>query len=720
MLPFKQYIKICTVFLLLLSFSCSATNPEMKAEKYIITAEENAKSERWAEYLFNHLSKRTNAATCVILQKEASGSKLPKGVKNIHLSVDADLRNDYMIKHQSDRLYISVRNDQTAVWIIYQLIDNIAKEDDRFNAGDIPPAIINFTSANVDFDFAYREPYFSPNLDPDYSLLIGTNHVENDWGIWGHGLSKTVQNKDNEQIYALAHGERNRHQFCFSSPDLLKALQEYIIDNFGYGDKHSNYFVIMPNDNGVVCTCPDCLQTGNTENNASPAVADFVRRLSEKFPKHFFFTTSYRTTKTLPPYQLPENAGVLFSTVSLPKGVVPDKQPQVKEFVRQLDSWKAKTTNIYLWDYAANFDDYLTPIPVLLSLQEQLKFFKRHGVKGIFLNASGYDYSPFDDVKTYVSAALMMNADADVESLVNLFFKRKYPHSHDLLSKYYMSLERQYFEKNKAYNIYGGIRETVRTYLNMDEFIHFYNALRTEKEKAPKDEREKLEKLYAALTFTRLQIAYIQGSDKWGYARRESDKMIVKEEISVMLDDLQQTTHFSDLQNYKEFGGNIAAYITQWQKMIRSEFFENSLMNTSVKILSEPDEGFEKTHLLNDGTPGFVQDYHQGWYLSSTDDLVLQFSTDKLQNTQKIQCRFLGMEAHKMFPPEHIETVIDGKRVDLPVKIEKQKSDLLPDYSMLYTLPVNLAGTKEITLKFIRRKAPKSILAIDEIQTLNY
>ena len=60
-----------------------------------------------------------------------------------------------------------------------------------------------------------------------------------------------------------------------------------------------------------------------------------------------------------------------------------------------------RVNNIYIWDYINNFDDYLTPFPILKIAQQRLQFFKQHGASGIFFNGSGYSYSSFDEMIFY-------------------------------------------------------------------------------------------------------------------------------------------------------------------------------------------------------------------------------------------------------------------------------------------------------------------------------
>lgn len=710
-----------TVILLWISLvCCSFGKPEIKAEKYLISAEEDAKSEQLAAYLFYHLSKRTKEKSSVELHKGTPPRKIPKGVKNIHIEVMDDLKNSYCIEHTSSRLLVQVCEWKTALWIVYQIIGKIAAEDQRFVANDIPPPMIDFNTGRENFDFTFREPFFALNLEEDVATMIGTNNVDTDWGIWGHNLSKILDPHNGDDLFAMVDGERNRDQICFSSPVLFEQLCAYIIDNYGDGTDQSVRFMIAPNDNSLVCTCNACTALGNTEKYATPAVHSTIIKLSERFPNHQFYMTAYHTTAMPTNYHLPKKCGVFLSSIHLPKGVALDSQPQVNEFLQLLDAWRTKTDNVYIWDYAANFDDYLTPIPVLLSLQQQLKFYKKNGIKGVFLNASGYDYSPFDDVKTFVAAALMMDVDADVEKLITQFHQKKYPQTHDLINNYFISLEKRFFSMDMPYDMYGGMRENVTSYLDKEEFVRFYDALRDALPSTTGDEHYLLRKLYTALTFTRLQIAYIQGADRWGYALKKGDKMVVKPEIATMIEDLRQFANYDNMQNYKEFDGSLARYIGQWEHLLQLGDFENLLLEMPVEVSTNTSERAEKTMLLTDGTPGFTQDYHDGWFLVTADEMSIHFPAVSLDKTKMIKLRFLQMEKHDISLPTHIELVVDGvgipfRQVDNNATTEDPKGA----FTMSYVLPVDFSGNKSFEIKIWGDKESKSIVAIDEVQFLS-
>jgi len=136
----------------------------------------------------------------------------------------------------------------------------------------------------------------------------------------------------------------------------------------------------------------------------------------------------------------------------------------------------------------------------------------------------------------------------------------------------------------------------------------------------------------------------------------------------------------------------------------------NELTGIPIKILSTPDEGFEKADLLNDGTFGFAHDYHQGWYLSSN-DLRVGFPAGKLRHAKTIKFRFLNNERHGILPPEKVILIIDGEEAGVVLGGQMKTSGNIVEGS----IAVNLSKATDIELKFVRKQAGKSVIGCDEI-----
>lgn len=699
-----------SVFFLCTISSCSqgSSGSLLKSEGYSIQFDDNPLSEKWGHYLYRHLSRRTQERGIVYF------NKIKKDFLNIEVRIDHTQSHDYRImSDDSNRLLLSAKSEEVMLWLIYQFIEKLSTKDERFVTDDLPPSILNFDNTEADFDFLYREPHFYSNLsDSEYAPVIGAHNVDNDWGIWGHNLRKVLYADIGNNIYAKQDNRVNKEQFCFSSEEIYHQLEEYVLDNYGDSHGYIQRFMIMPNDNDIVCECEKCLKNGNTSKNATPALSVLINRLALRFPNHQFFTTAYLTTVIPPADKWLENTGVMISTIDIPKGVVLKNQKEVKNFLYILNKWKINVPSVYIWDYAANFDDYLTPIPVLYGLKKQLAFYKSAGVKGVFLNANGYDYSPFDDMKTFVAASLMINADLSVDSLCHAFLLKSYPQTGGLLADYYLSLERKFEYKNKAYNIYAGFDEIADTYLDMDDFVAFYNLLESKipESKIPESkntEKEKLKKLFVALTFTRLQIAYKEISGVYGFADTQNKQLVLRPVAGRMLNTLLQHKQFENFLNYKEVDGALKLYIAGWNNMLQ-DVLENKLLGESISILSK--QSHAKINRLNDGVKGFAESYHQGWYINDK-DLHICFNGQNVNDAKKVTVNFLVDKNHRIYSPAKM-IIFKDKKEYMEVIPEIGKKDKL---QIVQTeIDVDFTDTDMIEIKIVKNEG-KGSFACDEI-----
>ncbi|NDW18485.1 DUF4838 domain-containing protein [Dysgonomonas sp. 216] len=714
MLTSKNYIKLLFLFSVV-SLGCSGGvgNSALKSDGYCILNIENRQSIECADYMFRELNTRTKGEN--IVQR----SEISDGYKSIEINVDENLPYDYSVEHKKDYVKLNASSKKTMLWLAMQIVKLMANCDGRIVGDDLPPAVINCSTQQVKFDFEYREPYFRPNLQEKNNVIYGTNSVELDWGIWGHNLNVALENEEEENdnaVYAKQNNNVVSSQYCFSNEVTFKRIKEYIVDNFGFSKTYRQHFMIMPNDNAIACNCELCAQKGNTSNNATPAVSDLVIRLAKEFPFHTFFTSAYLTTKYPPNVKWPSNTGVMISTIDLPKGVALENGKSTEEFLKILKNWSRCTSKVYIWDYAANFDDYLTPIPVLKGLKKQLEFYKSEGVDGVFLNASGYDYSPFDDLKSYVAAALMMNTNLSVDSLCSVFFDSAYPVSGRMLKDYYLLLEDKFEAGGKPYNMYGGFKEISDTYLDIRQFVEMYDSLDMFIGIAENEEKAKLEKLRTALSYTRLQVAYFQKGGIYGYAHSCNKVMIVKPYIDLICNRLAQHSKYKDLNNYKESDGAINDYLRNWAAIRNNDSFTNLLTRIPLRTSSKLDDGYDNIRLLNDGVLGFDNDYHQGWMIISNDDLEVTFESQSLKLAKKLEIRFLNSNKHRLYAPEK---VMIYKNNVLYKEIQIQDGYAVNDnmYTVCAKADVDVFDADNITIKILRpRNEGKNAIACDEIR----
>lgn len=502
-----------------------------------------------------------------------------------------------------------------------------------------------------------------------------------------------------ETARALVAGKRIPTQWCFSSDVLYKAIESYILGNYGDGTKAApSLFAILPDDNHEVCQCDLCRKAGNTSANATPAVTSLLRRLAVRFPAHSFYTSAYATTVTPPAMSLPENVGVILSAIDLPLSFVTTQGKAYQEWTNLVTRWQKVTQRILVWDYMRNFDDYLTPYPCLGSIQNRLRTYKRLGIWGVFFNGSGDDYSTFDDVQTFVLSSLLKNTELDVPQLVKRFFHRFYPQSGDLLAAYYLSLEDQVRNRRATLEWYGGISDAVNAYLSVGDFQQFYTALDRLSKTAGEEERRRLNQLLTALNFTQLELI-----------RSGKNASL---QASEFLDLLKGYKSFPNWSRYKEANGLLDEYVAEWQRIrFHATQKRNKLSGQAVSVLASDGNRTAPVPAWTDGYYGFPHDYHLHWVITSQKEWQLVIPKGQSQRSGRMVLSFLHAPAWKIGSPSEVK-VFQGEKL-----LGSWKASSAPDdFSIVKAVVNTKAAGSQGDIKIIITSGHFKKMACDEIE----
>ena len=704
--------KLCPLLAGMICVCCLLSGCRMQArteifaskEGYLVTIGEDPtdKDTRWAKYLYEHLKKRANDDEMVAFGVSE------KEMWRVIIHIDPTLQEGFRITIKGSDIELTATDDRQMLWLQYQLIKKISKEDPRIDGSDLPPAIINLTDTCGTFAFDYQSIYSPSGLNPDYTGVMGLNNFDDSWGIWGHNLRKVLG--DNvDKVYATIHGKTDDSQLCFSSEEMYRQIESYIADNIG--EKGSSRFVIAPDDTPYACTCASCTAMGNTEKNATPAVTELLLRLSQRFPKHSFFTISYLSTKQVTDKQLPSNAGIIVSAIDFPLRRIDGKNAQEKKFMQQLNQWKKVTKNIYIWDYINNFDDYLTPFPILKIAQQRLRFFKQNGASGIFFNGSGYSYSSFDEMRTFVLSALLINPELPVEELVRDYFNQEYPLSKKWLYDYYINLENS-VQSGKKLGIYAGIAELEQSFLNPEKFIKFYDEMGDYVSDAKGKERKKLHELQTALSYTRLEMGRNHSYDPYGYAQRNGKQIQPTPQARKWLTQLKEHHAFTGMEYYNESADEIDYYIKEWEQYILASDIKKNLF-LGIMPSSTPPTDKDGLKRLTDSTHGLPGNYHCGWTTLPKEEYEISLPVKGINKTGNIYISFLNLPRHRFYPPRQIEISKDGaiyKTINLETDDSVEKGELVKTTTL-----IDLNGAEQVNIKIMGAKKPRAQIGIDEI-----
>ena len=538
--------------------------------------------------------------------------------------------------------------------------------------------------------FEYREIYL-PVSNPDELHELGLNTVDEDWGLWGHNLANLLPEKPSLSVFARVEGNIDRHQFCFTSEKLYDYICDYIDDNYSRND--SINFAILPNDNDIVCLCTECVKAGNTYENASPAVDRLINKLCKRYPNHTFFTSYYATTRSVPEKPQPANAGVLVSAIDYP--LTSFSTPAEEKFAELLKSWQEKSGNVYVWDYINNFDDYLTPFPVLSAMQHRLRLYRDAGVDGVFLNGSGDDFSTFSHLHKVVLARLMIDPDLDWQEELRTAALQYYPTAGHTIANYIIGQEAFADSTHVALPLYEGVEKALKSYLQADSVRQLYQNVNNHIRTAGGIERERLESLRDALSFTLLELNRIQH----------------KHDNSAEL--LQNLDNFprQHTEYYNEALWPIATYIGNYEVML-SRFNEtdqsNLLKGVKLKALNPLDEEYNDISVITDGYLGIPSNYHSG-HLISTADPSLSIVVPRTPAMKSIRVWLTYNPAYRIGLPLEVIMLVGGREFNVtPRKPQRDTGHSFVDFRI-----PEVRG--DIKLIFLRDPDEGSF-AIEEIQ----
>lgn len=657
--------------------------------------EEQKADSKWASYLWRQSASRVTDKSC--LTEEAK----PDGQFRVYVHIDPSLHADYAVRTEGGKTILTAPTEENMLWLVYQWIARMAEEDTRWQANDLEPAIIGLNDGARSFDFVYRSIYSPSMANPDVQAITANRHVDYHWGLWGHNLRKVFGNDKNipEAVQAFVAGKRIPTQWCFSSDVLYKAIESYILENYGDGTKAvPSLFAILPDDNHEVCQCDFCQKAGNTSANATPAVTSLLRRLAVRFPAHSFYTSAYATTVTPPATSLPENVGVILSAIDLPLSFATTQGKAYQEWTNLVTRWQKVTQRILVWDYMRNFDDYLTPYPCLGSIQNRLRTYKRLGIWGVFFNGSGDDYSTFDDMQSFVLSSLLKNTELDLPQLVKRYFRRFYPQSGDLLAAYYLSLEELVRNRRATLEWYGGISDAVNAYLSVGEFRQFYTALDRLSKTAGEEERRRLNQLLTALNFTQLELL-----------RSGKNASL---QASEFLDLLKGYKSFPNWSRYKEANGWLDEYVAEWQRIrFHAPQKGNRLSDQAVFMLSLDGSRTAPVPAWTDGYYGFPQDYHLHWVITSQKEWQLVIPKGQSQRSGRMVLSFLHAPAWKIGSPSEVK-VFQGEKL-----LGSWKASSAPDdFSIVKAVVNTKAAGLQGDIKIIITSGHLKKMACDEIE----
>ncbi len=272
-------------------------------------------------------------------------------------------------------------------------------------------------------------------------------------------------------------------QICLTNEALIEEAIKNCIE-IVKNNPDATYLNISQNDGDGWCHCADCAAEQRKYKTSGYAVR-FVNKVIEGVEEWRIENQPTRDLK----YAMFAYASALMPPVvynpetdkyaPLDESVIPHEKlsirltalnacyshafndPNCATNVNQLSymkGWRdisAEDMNMTIYDYCANYHNYLIFLDTYAGLKENLKSYQELGITEIYRqNATGATVKTMGDLETYLMAKLMWNVDLDLNTLMDNFFTNYYKTAAPYMRKYFDHMRNYIAWKNA--NTSGG------------------------------------------------------------------------------------------------------------------------------------------------------------------------------------------------------------------------------------------------------------------------
>ena len=312
--------------------------------------------------------------------------------------------------------------------------------------------------------FKYRETYYLDGFDPLFKVRskgnftsltrylltdikfippeLGGNHRlfffkgrHSAYHSFFEILPPKVYFEKHPEWYSLVKGKREPKQLCLANEE-MKA--EYIKETLKClrADPTADFIQVSQNDWRGYCTCEKCKAMMDEDGGApsGPYVRfanDVAEAVEKEFPNVRIDTFAYQFTRKAPTKTKPRsNVVVRLCDIECDFARPLDKPlpPHKASFAKDLADWRRVAGgNLFIWDYLANFHNYMMPHPNIGSIAPNIRLFAENGAVGVFEQGDAIcSAGTFATLRHYMASHLLWDPKDDENRLMDEFLNGYY------------------------------------------------------------------------------------------------------------------------------------------------------------------------------------------------------------------------------------------------------------------------------------------------------
>ncbi len=371
---------------------------------------------------------------------------------------------------KTDRHLLVIGGEQGVIYAIYHFFNEFMgvrwlAPGDVYVPQHAPPALPEI-SARVEPAFEYRYTDYMESIDDQEFAEAHKLLTDCGFGLFAHTVYELVPPEtyfeEHPEYYSLISGTRRapvavdwrdpvearKHpqqlgQLCFSSPDVAKVISDELRRRIRENPKPGIWSVSQM-DWGNYCECETCRALDEREGTHAASLLTCVNRvaraLAAEFPEHRIETLAQDWSRKPPRQLTPEpNVIIRLSTreCDFSRPLANPKSLENRRFQDDIDAWARLTSNLYIWDYAANLHNFQAPHPNIDVIQPNLQFFKERGVIGVFEQGCPGPGGEFAALRQYLLGTWLWEpgreARAVISEFINLYYGPAAQHIRDYL-----------------------------------------------------------------------------------------------------------------------------------------------------------------------------------------------------------------------------------------------------------------------------------------------
>ena len=297
--------------------------------------------------------------------------------------------------------------------------------------------------------------YESTNHNPQFAAHMKVNghfhqipeELGGHWWIIGfcHTFGQILPGRDyfdeHPDWYGVWEGKRQPHQLCLTNEEMKKVFIQKALEMVRKNPE-AGMISISQNDNGCPCQCPACKAIEEEEGSPSGPILrfcnDVAAAIEAEFPGFLINTLAYWYSRKPPKNTRPRH-NVVIELCDIESNFAQSQEdgPSNASFKEDMEKWSGIAPRLYVWNYLANFTNYLLPHPNYRNIGKDLRYFVKMKTIGCFEQGDTYtNVGDFMRMRTWVVSHLLWNPDLDERALMQEFLNGYYGKAGPYLMEY--------------------------------------------------------------------------------------------------------------------------------------------------------------------------------------------------------------------------------------------------------------------------------------------